>query len=62
MGAMQGPEREEGEAVCQCRVETQEDFQPGHLTMGLHFFPGNSLLAPCLFRLRYLISLMYSLL
>lgn len=46
MGAMQGPEREEGEAVCQCRVEAQEDFQPGHRTMGLHFSHGAILSLP----------------
>lgn len=56
MGAVQGPEKEDGEAVCQCRVEAQEDFQIGHLTMNLHVFTGKSLTDPCLLQLRYLIS------
>lgn len=47
----------EGEAVCQCRVEAQEDLQMGCLIMSLHFLPGNSILDPCLFHLGYLISL-----
>ena len=59
-GAMYGPEREEGEAVCQGRVEAQEDFQIGHLIMSLHFLPGNSIPDPCRFHPWYLISLRYS--